>query len=573
MRLKILSLFVFCFLFRNNLLFAQEGPTIPPGVSAEILEKKAREEAQKKLFKKKAPQTIDIEAEKPSEEIKETATFYVQKINLESGPAAGDQMPIRIRESIVEDNKVIEPDDLTAIMKSYEGRELTLEEVRVLSQELEKKYRSLGFFALVYMPPQSIEKGELTLKVIVARMGDLYVEGQRYFGESKTRSYWKIPEGSVLSYSELRKSVTAMNANPDRTVRSILKAGSEVGKADVVLQQEDHFPIHAGYSLDNQGVRLTGKYRDTFTLRHNNLLGLDDIFLIGTIFSEDSEVYFSQYVIPVMDLGTNLVVGYSDSHVNPRGAVESSDIQGISRTYGVDFRHKILDTDTTSVEGHLGFDYKRKKAVILAETSVREILRVVTLGVESQALDETGSWDNRQDLSWGVSPHGNGARLTSRRAQTAFFKYSFLVRRQQQLFLGTKGILSFQGQFSPDKLTPQEELFIGGATSVRGYPESDYGADQGILTRAEFLSPLPYVGTSFKKNVYLITFLDYGYGWLTDPSASELRARNFLGTGAGLNVKFLENVSGQFEWGFPVGDNPVTEDRHSQFYLRFQADI
>lgn len=543
-------------------LFAQNESEIPAGSSAEVIETKVREDSEEELLEKKPPEPVPITEERPPEE-KKVVSFFIRKIYLK-----GEQ--------------ILEPEILESLLQRYEGREITFDDLNALGKELEEEYRMRGFFAVVYVPPQKIENQEVTLEVILSRMGELRIEGLRYFRPSKTLSYWKIPRGEILRYDKIRASIRAMGENPDRSVKPILQAGKEQQTTDVLLRAEDRFPLHLGYQFDNQGAKLTGHERSGFTLRHNNLLKLDDIFLIGTVFGNNFGALFLHHLIPLTNFGTRLAYTFSHAQVNPQKEFKIYGINATSETYTLSLLQQLLATDRLLLDTHMAFDFKEKYTRVQSAPSVWDRLRVISLGGDLLLKDTSGNWGFKQDVAFGMSPHGDGFALTSRQAESSFFKYTFTAKRVQKLPYDLRAVASFSGQLSPDKLTPQEQFFLGGATTVRGYPESDYGADQGILSNLEFWSPffvvpsgwrLPFASEPFREQLQLIAFLDYGYGRLQSPNESEHRSANMLGIGGGFSLRFKKYISTRIEWGVPIGDKGLTEAGHSQFHFRLKVDI
>ena len=569
---RIVLILPLLFAFRISLLQAEPPPPQPPpGTSAEILERKVRKQAEDEIRVKKPPEPVEVEVEKPAEEKKAAASFLARKIQIHSKEA----LPTAKYKDLPTDA------ELAPLLAPYEGREITFEDLAALNRKLEQFYRAKGYFAIVYTPPQRIEEGQVRLEMLLAKMGNLEIEGPRWSRKSKVSSYWKTPPGEILHYQEIQKSVQAMNENPDRTVKPILKAGAEPGTTDVHLKVEERFPVHAGYSFDNQGVKLTGRERTGLTIRHNNLLRLDDIFLIGTAFGENFGALYLQHMLPLTTFGTRLASHFSHSQVTPKKEFKPFGINGTAETYGLSLMQRLFRNDRVWLDSHLGFDFKEKRTRTLSVTTGWDRLRVLSLGANLQARDKTGSWGLGQDFSFGFSPHGNGFALTSRDAESHFFKAEFSAERRQKLPFG-EGILTFQGQLSPDKLTPQEEFFLGGVSTVRGYPESDFGADQAVRTSFEYFLPLffipiewklPLANEPLREQIQWFGFIDHGYGRLRDPAESEHRTRNMLGVGSGFQIRFRKHVTARFEWGVPLHDEPLTESGKSQFYFRLASEF
>ena len=543
--------------------YAQDPSEIPVGSSAEVIEGKIREEGESQLVDQSPPELLDVDLEKSTEAKPKEVRFILNKVHLK-----GDIL--------------IEKQRIKDVLDSQLGQSVTFRDLRTLASRVESLYRADGYFAVVFTPPQEIQNGEVTLQVIVSKMGELTIEGLRYFKEGKTKSYWRIPAGGVLDYQTINEGIMAMNDNPDRKVKPLLRAGKEQGTTDVILKAKENFPIHAGFSLDNQGVKLTGKERVGFNVRHNNLLGLDDIFIIGTVFGTEFGALYLNHLIPVNKYGTRVVWGFSHAQVNPKKEFFLFGINGISQTYSMSVRHKIFRDAKKTGDVYFGLDLKEKRTRIQSGTSVRDRLRVFKLGANIKTIDQGGVWAIDANMSASFSPLGDGNPLASRQAESQFTKYNLSLTRHQKLPLNTKAIVRFQTQVSPDKLPPQEQMFLGGANTVRGYPESDYGADQAVFGSVEYHVPafmipkdlkLPRMEKPLRDHFTGVVFLDYGYGQVRDPSSNESRTRNLLGAGGGVHVRLTKHLSGQIEWGYALNDQPLTEGGRKQFHFRLAANI
>lgn len=558
---KPVCLVLAALLFLPGPAYAVDAP--PPGAGADVQERKLREEVDKELVQQRPVAPPPVKVEKKPEAAAPAPKFYLRRV-------------------VLEGDVTFPPEIFQPLIKRYLDREIDSEGLKKMNNALEAEYRTRGYLAVIYAPPQKVQDGTITLRVVTSRMGTLSVDGNEHFGAGRTKFYWRIPKNEVLKIDKINQSVMHMNDNPDRRVRPILKAGKEPKTTDVVLKVEDRLPMHAGFSFDNKGVKTTGKNRPGFTARHNNLMGLDDIFLIGTAFGTSFGALYMSHLIPITSFGTRLIWGFSHSHVTPEKELEGLGISGLSQTYSISVRQKIFRTERRSLDFFVGLDFKEKVTRVLNAVSIWDRLRVFSTGLDFQSMDSMGYWFWGVGVDFGVSPHGDGFLMTSRQAESNFIKYGMNAERRQKLFKGTYGIVRGSFQVSPDKLTPQEEIFLGGADTVRGYPESDYGADQGFYVQNEFWVPLFFVPKTWRlprfnmalhEQVQFLGFVDYGYGTLHGPSPTEGRTGTLLGTGAGINVNLSQHASARVEWGVALADHPVTEGGISQLHFRLKLDV
>ena len=528
-------------------LAAQEIPDQPAGSSAEVVERQTRTDLEE-LLKAPAPVfklSLEEEEAAPAEEPK--AAFHVKSIR-------------------VEGNTIIPEADLRRIVGPFEEREQTLDDLNLLCRALEAEYQQRGYVAIVYVPPQRMEKQEALLKVLISRLGEVRVEGARYFREAMTLAYWRIPKEEYLRVERIRSNVIPMNDNPDRSVKVLLKSGKERGYTDVILHQEDRSPLHAGVSVDNYGTKLTGKIKTSGWVRHNNAFGHDDVFLVNAAFANEVENVYLYHFLPLPAWDVRLASHYSYARVTPRKEFEQFDLYGVAQDYGMELRRWLFREERASLEGFVSFTFNEKRTRAQGAVIAKDRLRMPSIGVDYQSADPGGIWQSRASFKTGVPFHDENSGLTSRQSGSSFTKLNFKAKRIQVLPGNARGVLNVEGQWTPDNLAPQEEFFLGGPDTIRGYPVSDYGGDYGYLINLEY-----WFQATKKLDAGL--FADYGYGRLVNSLSAEHVTRNLFSPGIAFTYRFDDNLQASLSWGFPLAESPLTESGSSQTYLKVQRSF
>lgn len=543
--------------------FSADADSLLAGASPDVISAKLQEDAREAMEADLSVLIAEIDQAPSSKPEMDSKPFFVKKINL-----FGDLLLPEV---------TYEP-----ILSRYEGREVSFKDIAELMGEVEKVFRAEGFLAVVLLPPQKMENQEINMELIVSRMGDLTVEGNRWFKKKLIVKHWDIPQGEHLKYDKIRNAAIAMSGNPDRIVKPVLKAGEEQRTTDIVLKVEERFPLHADFSFDNQGVKLTGKKRPGFTLRHNNFLGLDDTLLVGTSFGNRFGALFANYSVPLNTYGTSFTANFSHAQVNPKKEFENLGINSLSQTYGTGLRQSVFKTERLSGNLHANFNFKEKRTRILSAVTSWDKQRVLSLGGTLQARDRLGSTSLYQDVSFGMPNRDDNHPLASRDGEHSFSKYHVNLSRQLKLPWQTYFLANGELQLSPDRLLPTEQIFLGGAGSVRGYPESDYGADQGWILQLEYWIPthffpetwhLPWDQVALRDRLKFLGFFDQGYGRVRDPQNTELRSSYLAGAGFGGEFAFRDNLSLRIEWGHRLGDRPATEGGDKQLHFRLRTGI
>ena len=506
--------------------------------------------------------TTEVKVEQlPAKKEEEEEKFFIRKIKL----VGCESFP---------------PESFSALTSKYENKEVTLTGLDILAKDIEQAYLDKGVIAAVFVPPQDIKEGNVTLQVVEAKMGELQIQEHKYFNKKRVAYYWRIPSGKTLHYDRISKSLKMMNKNPDREVKSTLVAGKKPGTTDVVLIPETNFPAHFLSSYDREGITSSGKSRYTFGMRHNNFLGLDDMLLTGYTFGREFSGTYAYHNIPISPFGTSLVYGYSQSGSTPKKEFTQYGIKSTAKNASVSVYQDLYKKDNYLGEVYFSFDAKDKTTVMNIGTYNRDRLRIARLGGNFNFRDSNSvtylSPEFSQGMSaFGASPHNNP--LASRGAKPVFNKFMLGVQQRRNLPLNLQANLKVKSQFTHQKLAPQEEFSLGGINTVRGYPPDDYLADNAVLTSAELLIPsffipqrwrIPYGAHSLKEETTLVAFMDYGHGSRLQPSGTEKKSKNLLSIGAGARFNLFNQALLRLEWGFPIAANrSITESGNSRFHF------
>lgn len=522
------------------------------GRDEEVLERRLRATPQK---------SVEIKIEEAAASKEGEQAFFVKSINLIGCES-------------------VSPKIFSSRIAKYENREVTLTELNILAKDIEQEYLKQGIIAAIFVPPQDIKEGNVTFQAVEAKMGELQIQEHKYFSKKRLKYYWEIPEGKVLRYDKISKSLKMMGKNPDREVKSTLIAGKKPGTTDVVLTPETNFPVHFLSSYDKEGVTSSGKSRYTFGMRHNNFLGLDDMLLTGYTFGQHFSGEYAYHNIPVSPFGTFLIYGYSESESMPKKEFAPFDIKSTAKNSSVSLYQDLYRKDNYLGEAYFTFDAKDKTIIMNTGTYNRDRLRVFRVGGNLLRRDIASNTSLSAEVSQGVEAFGASPRnnaLASRGAKASFNKFILSLQQKRNLPLDLQANLKIKSQFSHQKLTPQEEFSLGGINSVRGYPPDDYLADNAVLASTELLIPaffipkswsIPYAGESVRDQTTVVAFLDYGHGSRIQPAAGEIKYKNLLGAGAGLRFRLFNQATLRLEYGFPLADNhPITESGRSRFHF------
>lgn len=544
-------------------LSAQQGPS-PQGVdqATREVDHQLREEAEERLAPRVTTPSIEEEEE----------------------PAPSSRGPkLLIKEIKLEGTDSFPAEDFSPILKKYTDREISIDDLKIISSAIEREYLRRGLIAGCFAPPQDIEDGIVTLRVVEAKFGTLKINQHgRFFDPERIRYYWTLKPGDVLRYDKMSKDSQMMNKNPDRTVSLTLHAGEKPGTTDVLMDVKTRFPVHIFGSFDREGAVTTGRIRTGLGVRHNNFLMVDDTFMFGSSFGKDFSSIYMYHVVPITPFGTSVMYGYSDSRSAPKKEYERYVIKSETQNYSVYVKQDVYKKDEYMGEVSLGLDANDKTSRSLAGTGTLSRDRLRLLRMKSTLIHRfpgaitSITPELSQGFNWLGARRKNS--FSSRQTTNTFTKFNFNIRHRRALPMDLQATFNLKSQWAGEKLPSQEQLGIGGIDSVRGYPSQDYMADDGVVTNFELIFPsfwipkgwkIPYDTLTLREDISLFTFFDWAWGKKRGDIQGEKHLDYLSGAGIGMRIKMFNQASLQLALGFPLpfADKPLTETADSRFHI------
>lgn len=530
----------------------------------------AEQEFRKRVLKMRIEERgkPEIEAPEKSEAVKEGKAFKLKGVTL-SG------------------NDNISSESFDFLIAKYTGKEVYLSDLRELATAIKKEYRERGYIAAyVYLPPQSITDGMVEIAVIEGKLGAIEVTGNKWFSDKVVRRFLRLGSGQVLFYDNLRRALSFLNKHRDLQTKAILKPGTEAKTTDLEINVKDKFPVHVGADVNNLGTQNTGKTRVGFSLSDTNLFGQMD--QLSSRFQLGSRTWSvgADYNIPVHSSGTLVGMSYTRSHVKVGGVFQDLDIKGDATDYGVYAIQPVLSRSWVDAAVNLGFDWKSVKNKTLGQESGHDELRILNAGVNPEFTDAWGKTFFPNSFYVGFSgflgaSHKNNPGATRPGTGGQFTIYRSSLIRYQRLPLDMMYVFRGQMQLTNNALPPSEQLSLGGALAVRGYPEGEFLADYGAYMTNELYIPtyffpkdwkLPYSSEPVRKQIQGVGFFDFGGGNLRQPLVGEKDNRTLAGTGIGMRIRMFDKVYARIQWAMPTGSRSQVTGSETAFYYGVSAE-
>ncbi len=538
-----------------------------PGAQAERYKYDVEKEKKRLEYKKPKAPKIEVEKEKVKP-VSEGPSFILKEVN-------------------VTGSIVFKPQDFRQIYEPYLNKKVTFQDMQAVSGKIESKYKEKGYFTTtVYIPEQEIKNGVIEIRVAEGKMGKLNIEGNEWFSADFIEKFFHAKKNEILNIKSIARDILRLNKNPDLQIKALISQGKEPQTSDISLKVEGKFPWHVGFLEDNRGSRLTGKYRSMFFIRGSNVSGLGDTIFVNTLYSGNSLAESVSYNIPIGTYGTKFGIDVTYFKMKLGKEYKSFDITGNTQIYTPHLSWELALSEDFEAYVDLGIDIKSIKKKMAGDTTSNDQLRIPYFGFDFTKTDSRGQTTFLPRFNFGTSGFlGASSRNhpTSSRAGTGgfFFKYEQSLNRMQKMFFDSYMTIRTQLQIASHTLASSEQFQLGGADSVRGYPEGDYLADTGAVLNFDWVFPLYVIPKTWKlpgqeiplrHQIEPVFFVDAGGGKLKKILPGESKDKFLAGVGGGLRLHF-KSFSLRLDWAKAIGDKQTSGSGPSTFYFTFQSEI
>ncbi|MDD5449970.1 MAG: ShlB/FhaC/HecB family hemolysin secretion/activation protein [Candidatus Omnitrophica bacterium] len=555
-----------------DLCHAQQSP--PPGDEPGAQASRYQDdEREKKALEKKELKAPEIEVQKPEEKKEKGGPSFV------------------LKEVVITGATIFTQEELKPVYEPYLGKETNFDGLNEIAKQIKSKYTQKGYVTtIVYIPEQQIAEGKVEIKVAEGKAGEVKIEGNKWFSSSLLRKYIHIKKNDILNLAALQKDLLRLNKNSDLEVKTVIAQGKEPGTSDIVLRVSDNKPNHVGLSFDNQGTRLIGVARGAASLRSTNLIGNNDYLYISTSATKSSLGQYISYLFPIDTYGTKIGLDFTDYQMKLIKDYEPSDIIGHTLAFTPHAVKELYISDNFEADLDAGIEIKSIIKKTSGEMTTNDQLRLPFVSLNLTKTDSflgggqttfTPRFTTSLEDYFGASEKNHPS---ASRDDTGgnFFKYELVLRRTQRMSKESYISLRSQFQDASHTLPSSEQLQLGGAYSIRGYPEGDYIADRGGFVSIDWVFPMyllreelkmPGTNIPLRRAIQPVLFMDAGYGNLKKTLPGEQSSKFLMGLGGGFRISVGRNVYVRLDWAGHVGDRPAAGMGPSNFHASFQFEI
>lgn len=439
----------------------------------------------------------------------------------------------------------------------------------------------------------------------------------------RIRAQSPVQAGDILKIDEIDAFVSRLNRHPGRSVvaqQSPLEGPDDPESAELTYRIYEAKPWSVYAQLSNTGTKQTNEWRERFGFVHNQLTSHDDILRFDYVTAgfNNTNAYSGSYEFPLLSdyINARLFGSYSEFNASQVGLANES-FGGKTSQAGVEVTGLIYQHRNWFVDANAGARWEHVSVTdTLLGSQGKADFAIPYIGARVERFSLARNTTGGVSLETNLSSVSQSSLDQLSRFDTddrwVVLKYDF----SHSAYLGpTWGFgdslahevgMRVRGQHAfSSRLIPNEQDVVGGAYSVRGYPESASAGDSAIVASFEYKYHVPHgfepgePGTIFGRPAYTAKWLGSDFRYvpqepmgLTDwdlvltgffDVGRTTKNNKLVGetdhtlssVGLGAEVQLRSNVSLKLDWGMALqdvkdgGTNVSTGDSRLHFSITF----
>lgn len=434
----------------------------------------------------------------------------------------------------VSGNTLVNTSLIEAMLAPWLGKDISLAQLQQAVAQISSLYRDQGWLAQAVLPDQDVSEGHVTITVIEGKLGRVILqmqEAQAQLGDMVRRRVQSLIQnrmqlGQAIEFNDMDWALLVAGDLPGVSVSGSLQAGLLPGTSDLLVKVENTPLLVGQVSTDNMGSRSTGIVRLNTQLQVNSPFGAGEQFSFSASKNTGSTYVRAAVSTPVgieewRGLSFNAEVSRMNYRILDRYKPDGARLrpEGSSDVYGLHLLGPWVRTANTNLSLDLGLEYRN--AVDKSDLEVPGTLGVVrltqvhnhTIALNFSHMD--GLWGGGNNVvglvhtrgSVKLGPSGAASMdATEARTQGNYEKERLTVSRLQFIDGKHSIFMAASKQWASKNLDSSEKLYLGGASGVRAFPNSESGGSLGVTATLELRR---------EWNAQWQTTLFYDYGRVT----------------------------------------------------------
>lgn len=475
-------------------------------------------------------------------------------------------------------NTVFDEKTLQHIAQPYTAREIRIDELEELRQQITRYYIDHGYInSGARITKDALQNGVLHFDIIEGKLDDVQIHGQERLREGYIKN--RLLTDGPLNVTELQDKFQLLLVDPlissmKGNLLPTAHASSSVLDIDVIRAKPYQVTLFSNNyrppSIGAEGGGLSSWVR--------NLTGLGDQLDFTFQGSGGALLYSGGWRVPIFDRGMQVYFNFSEGDSSViENASKPLDITSQVHNIEVGISYPIVESLRRKLTIGSSFALRKNDTMLLDRPysfipgveSGHTQATVIRFYQEHIERMEKQVLALRSTFSVGLDALGATVQNSSH-PSSEFFSWLGQGQYAHQLFdNGSQVVLHSNIQLSNHALLPLERIAVGGVNTVRGYRENELVRDEGFNSNIEFHYPL-FGETSASHRLTLVPFMDYGRAWNQNESVKSLHS-----TGLGLNWTFNQ-LNVEFYWAHKINAPQIRQHTNLQdegihFQVKWEA--
>lgn len=501
----------------------------------------------------------------------ERPALKTEEAESDDAPATAEekQPVLPLKKLSFDKSRILPPPLLRDLRRRYEGRTLSLADIKAITKTINKVYEEKGYLtSRAYLDEQDVSGGHLHISLMEGTIGKMSTKGLRYTKEGYVTRSFRMREGELFRVEDIEQQLTAFNAVSDLKARLNISPGNAAGSTDLELVMQEAARCSAVFFTDNSGQRGTGYYRGgVFGTLHGlcNTAYTRDRLTLGYVGSEGANSFSAGYQLTENTFRTTWSVNLDRSETEIiTKELSALEVEGDYTALNLGVKRPMVSTGSHVLSAGLNLLLKENENRLSGATTGHFRSNVFSATIDDLWVGEKGYLFNALTLH-------HGRPLTA--GQRPFLRLSYRAEGQLTLnrFLSLTERANAQ-LANRRELQSSEQIQLGGINSVRGYEESMLNGERGISCQTELhlnLLPLFSSTPAAVKNAELFGFFDCGQ--LRHHAAdTTLRRYNesFLSSaGGGIRLGLTDHLSMSATLALPLRKHDLNYRANKPHYL------
>ena len=489
---------------------------------------------------------------------------------------------------LVEGKSPLAEETINELLSPHQSKRYNLDQLQAVAKSLEQSIRDQGYaFYRVVIPPQSLNQGQITLRIISFSLNEIAVEGNDYFGEDNIKASMPgLEVGQSPNTQNLSEYLKVANRHPSKQIKLTFKQSHEADAVDARLDVNEQRPYQASLIMNNTGTDKTGEFRMTAAVQHGNLWNKDHIlngsYTTSPDHMETVQQYGVNYSAPIYPLKgwISAYYAFSDVDTGVVGGGGGGDISvtGSGEMYGIHYLQYLPKLGRYEHWLDLGIDnrffindIRFIDLLIQRKTQIGTNVRSTPFSVlykgeypwQIARLNYHVQWVANTDFGGhNTQLHYSSSRFKAQQDWDLIRYGANLNTNLGQWFFTA----NLTGQYSHKPLISGEQIGIGGSYSVRGYNERETSADTGEVLKLELYTPR-------WQGINLLTFYDYGHGRQQSTVVGEKESWTLSSVGIGARYQWKKHLLASIDLAHTLDPGTATGERTNTGTNRIHASI